>query len=56
LGLELNADKNEILALNGERSLMYDIKYFEQIFEIKTLRELKICGLWYCKDTEKEYN
>jgi hypothetical protein len=55
-GLELNADKTEILTLNGERSLIYDIKYLEQKFDIITVRELKICGFWYCKDTEKEYN
>jgi hypothetical protein len=28
LHIELNADKTESLALNGEGSLMYDIKYF----------------------------
>jgi hypothetical protein len=35
---------------------MYDINYLEQKFDIKTVRELKICELWYCKDTNKEYN
>jgi hypothetical protein len=52
----LNADKTEILALNGGRNLMFDIKYLKQQFNIKTVKELKICGLWYCEDTDKEYN
>ena len=35
---------------------MYEIKYLEQKFNIRTVLELKICGLWYCKDNEREYN
>jgi len=46
----------QLLALNGGRNLMFDIKYLEQQFDIKTVKELKICGLWYCRDTDKEYN
>ena len=42
--------------MNGGRRLMFDIKYLEQQFNIKTVKELKICGLWYCRDTDKEYN
>jgi hypothetical protein len=55
-GLELNADKTEILALNDGRTLVFDIKYLEQQFNIKTVKELKICGLWYCRDADREYN
>jgi hypothetical protein len=36
-GLELNSDKTGILALNGVRSLKYDIKYCEQILTSKQL-------------------
>jgi hypothetical protein len=40
-GLELNAEKTELLALNGGKSLTYDIEYCEQRFDIKTLNALK---------------
>jgi hypothetical protein len=51
----LNTEKTEILALNSGKSLTYDIEYCGEKFEIKTVKELKICGLWYCNDIEKEY-
>ena len=53
-GLELNADKTEILALTGRR-LTYDVNYCGQKFAISTVKELKICGMWYCNDGEREY-
>jgi hypothetical protein len=49
-GLELNAEKTEILALNGGRCSTDVIKYCEQRLNIKTVNEVKICGLWYCNE------
>jgi hypothetical protein len=54
-GLELNAEKTEILALNTGRRLTYDVMYCGQNFTISTVKELKICGMWYCYDVEGEY-
>jgi hypothetical protein len=45
--LELNAKKIEILALNTGRSLTNDLEYYGIKFQIKNVKELKICGLWY---------
>jgi hypothetical protein len=50
----LNADKTELLALKTGRSLTYEILYCGQNFEMKTEKELKICGLWYCNGIERE--
>jgi hypothetical protein len=47
--------KTEILSLNTGRSLRYEIKYSGNFFEIETVKELKICGLWYCNGIEREY-
>jgi hypothetical protein len=58
-GLELNADKTEILHLNpnsNEPNVSYYISYMEKIYEITTISNLKICGLNYSNDSDNEYN
>ena len=54
-GLELNADKTEIIALHTNRTLNYDVQYNGQNVKISTLKEMKICGIWYCTSKEREY-
>ena len=56
-GLELNADKTEILRLGkGENNkLNFDIKYLVNTFTISTVNELRICGMYYCNDPIVEY-
>jgi hypothetical protein len=54
-GLELNADKTEILILNSELTQRFKFKYNNSLFDIISVHRIKICGLYYCSDTEKEY-
>jgi hypothetical protein len=44
-GLELNADKTEILILNSNVVKKMKINYLETNFEITTVNDIKICGL-----------
>jgi hypothetical protein len=53
-GLKLNAEKTEMLASNTGR-VRHMTGYCRKKFEIKTVKELKICGQWYCNDIEREY-
>jgi hypothetical protein len=54
-GLELNADKTEILILNKKRTETKRITYNNNNFDIKTISTMKICGLYYCLNKEEEY-
>jgi hypothetical protein len=54
-GLELNADKTEILNLKNNRQLNIKLSYNGQNIEIKSIPNLKICGVYYCIDVEEEY-
>ena len=54
-GLTLNADKTEILALHSDKKITYDIEYMGKIVKLETMKEIKICGIWYCNDHEREY-
>ena len=54
-GLTLNADKTEILALNLNEIIEYDVNYENVGLIIKTVKELKICGIWYCTNLGGEY-
>jgi predicted nucleic acid-binding OB-fold protein len=54
-GLTLNADKTEILALHTEDIIEYEVEYEGVDLKIKTVDELKICGIWYCSSIIKEY-
>jgi hypothetical protein len=54
-GLTLNADKTEILNINGEKK-SYSVKYEYKIVKINTVDKLKICGIYYCTKMEEDYN
>ncbi len=54
-GLTLNADKTEILNINGENKT-YSVSYDDKIVKIKTVGKLKICGIYYCTKMEEDYN
>jgi hypothetical protein len=53
-GLVLNADKTEILRLNGGRNRKYDIWYENSKFELSTVEKIKICGIYFCLDQSEE--
>jgi hypothetical protein len=56
-GLTLNADKTEILNLNPLSDIIYyNIIYNSQTISIKSVRSLKICGIFFCNEVEEEYN
>ena len=63
-GLELNADKTEILNLgpSGKNSeinrITIEFKYMNNTFKVEAVSKLKICGLIYAEDsvTEKKMN
>jgi exonuclease III len=55
-GLELNADKTEILVLGSNRIRLYKVKYMGREVTIRTISELKICGIWFCNNLDKEYH
>jgi len=55
-GLELNADKTEILILNNERLETITITYNGQTTNIESVPKLKICGIYFCIDDKEEYN
>ena len=56
-GLELNADKTEILLLNNQNvEEKVKIKYDHKLFKIETVKTNKICGLYFCADINQEYN
>jgi exonuclease III len=54
-GLELNADKTEILRLNSNIMQSLSIKYLGKNFKITTVESLKICGLFFSINEEDEY-
>jgi hypothetical protein len=54
-GLELNADKTEILKLNNPNNKQYNIKYYGKRFQILTVNRIKICGLFYCSAEDDEH-
>jgi hypothetical protein len=55
-GLELNADKTEVLILNREIREIITINYLKKEVEIETVEKIKICGLIYASDLNEEYN
>jgi hypothetical protein len=54
-GLELNAEKTEILKLNNAVQLFIRLTYNNKMVEIKTVSKLKICGIYYCNNIDEEY-
>ncbi len=55
-GLELNADKTEILRLNNRGSIHISFSYNNQNLKIRTVERVKICGIYYCTDENDEYD
>ena len=53
-GLELNADKTEILCMNG-RVKTVTFEYCSKEFQVKTVETIKICGLFFAIDENEEY-
>jgi exonuclease III len=54
-GLELNAEKTEILQLNSSEIATITFKYNAQELSVQTVTKMKICGLYYCTINEEEY-
>ena len=54
-GLELNADKTEILILNSTNEETINFRYNNEDFNIKSVRQLKICGLYFCSEKLVEH-
>ncbi len=54
-GLELNADKTEILKLNISDNDNFNIVYSGMSFRLQTVNKIKICGLYFCSLVEEEY-
>ena len=54
-GLELNADKTEILNLNSNEKDLISFNYNDKLFSINAVEKIKICGLNYCSNIDEEY-
>jgi len=54
-GLELNADKTEILNLNSEEKDQIAFSYNGDTFAINAVEKIKICGLYYSMNLQEEY-
>ncbi len=54
-GLELNAEKTEILLLNNKPKSTINLNYNGENFTINTIKQLKICGLYFCNNRDDEY-
>jgi hypothetical protein len=54
-GLELNADKTEILSLDSSEEKLFGFEYNEECYHIRSVKRIKICGLFYCTDEKEEY-
>jgi hypothetical protein len=54
-GLELNAEKTEILNLNSKEKDKISFRYNDKFFAINTVEKIKICGLYYCINSDEEY-
>ena len=54
-GLELNADKTEILNLNSKEKDLISFNYNDKSFSINAVEKIKICGLNYCSNIDEEY-
>jgi exonuclease III len=54
-GLELNADKTEILNLNLEDTDLITFRYNGDPYAINSVGKIKICGLYYSMNIEEEH-
>ena len=55
-GLELNAEKTEILVLNSENLTEIKFQYNDVSYKIRTVENMKICGLFFCTSQTAEHN
>ena len=57
-GLELNADKTEILRIGhlNEQEVLLSINYMGIAHKIRNVDQMKICGLYFCNDPVVEYD
>jgi hypothetical protein len=57
-GLELNADKTELLQLGYEndRNVIHEVSYDGAKYKVKLVDNIKICGIFYCSDPSEEYD
>jgi hypothetical protein len=55
-GLELNADKTEILNVKSDQIIQITFNYNGQQIKINTISKLKICGLYYSSIDKEEYD
>jgi hypothetical protein len=53
-GLELNAEKTEILRLSTAQKCKYKFTYLNEQHNIENVEEIKICGIFFSYDTERE--
>jgi hypothetical protein len=51
-GLELNADKTEILRIGhlNEHEVLLSINYMGKVYKIRNVDQMKICRLYFCND------
>ena len=51
-GLELNADKTEILRIGhlNEHQVLPSINHMGKVYKIRNVDQMKICGLYFCND------
>ena len=42
--------------LTSDRPRTYEVQYSGSDIHLKTMTEVKICGIWYCNDHERAYN
>ena len=45
----MNAEKTE----NSDRMKVYMIRYMGQVVNIKTINDIKVCGIWFCNNVDK---
>jgi exonuclease III len=55
-GLELNADKTEILIIDSSDKHNVNFRYLGKAFQIESVSRIKICGLNYCTEQAEEYS
>jgi hypothetical protein len=57
-GLELNADKTEILRIghSNEHEVLLSIKYMGIAYKIRNANQMKISGIYFCNNPVVEYD
>ena len=44
-----------ILNLENNVEKVYEVEYMGKKVKIKTIKEVKVCGIWYCNDKVREF-